>query len=99
VWLLKALIDVVVVTVWTTYRLCADSNDIPLDTRTHRTGLSRREVKTSSVYCCVADNSVEVMVLHQQNHATENGAGSGWTGVNILDKNYEEKDPHPCQVL
>ena len=44
VWLLKVLIDVVVVTVWTTYRLCADSNDIPLDTRTHRTGLSRREV-------------------------------------------------------
>jgi len=42
---------------------------------------------------------VEVMVLHQQNHATENGAGSGWTGVNILDKNYEEKNPHLYQVL
>jgi hypothetical protein len=42
---------------------------------------------------------VEVMVLHQQNRATENGAGSGWTGVNILDKSYEEKNPHLCQVL
>jgi len=39
------------------------------------------------------------MVLHQQNHATENGAGSGWTDVNVLDKNYEEKDPHLYQVL
>jgi hypothetical protein len=44
VWFLKVLIDVVVVTVWTTYRLCVDSNDVPLDIRTHRTGLSRREV-------------------------------------------------------
>jgi hypothetical protein len=35
---------VVVVTAWATYRLCADSNDIPLDSRTHRTCLSRREV-------------------------------------------------------
>jgi hypothetical protein len=36
--------DVVTVTAWTTYRLCADSNDVSLDTRMHRTGLSRREV-------------------------------------------------------
>lgn len=36
--------DVVVVNAWKTNRLCADSNDLPLDTRTHRTGLSRREV-------------------------------------------------------
>lgn len=36
--------DVVAVTAWTTYRLCADSNDVPLGTQTHRTGLSRREV-------------------------------------------------------
>jgi hypothetical protein len=42
---------------------------------------------------------VEVMVLYQQNHTNKNGAGSGWTGVNILDKNYEEKDPHLLQVL
>jgi hypothetical protein len=39
------------------------------------------------------------MVLHQQNHATENGAGSGWTGVNIIDKNYEMKNSHLYQVL
>jgi hypothetical protein len=39
------------------------------------------------------------MVLHQQNHATENGAGSGWTGINIVDKNYEMKNPHLYQVL
>jgi hypothetical protein len=38
------------------------------------------------------------MVLHKQNHGTENGAGSGWTGVNI-DKNYELKNPHLYQVL
>jgi len=38
------------------------------------------------------------MVLHQRNHGTENGAGSGWSGVNILDKNCEEKDPRLRQV-
>ena len=38
------------------------------------------------------------MVLHQRNHATENGAGSGWTGVNILDKNYDVEDPHLYKV-
>jgi hypothetical protein len=42
---------------------------------------------------------VEVMVLHQKNYATENGAVSGWSGINILDKNCEERDPRLRQVL
>ena len=58
-WLLKALIDVVVVALWTTYRLCRDNNDIPLDTRTHRTGLSRREV----VYRQVVFIAVSLTIL------------------------------------
>jgi len=37
-------------------------------------------------------------VLHQHNHATENGTGSGWTGVNVIDKNYEMKNAHMYQV-
>lgn len=38
------------------------------------------------------------MVRHQQRQGAEHGAGSGWTGVNILDKNCEVKDPHLLTV-
>jgi hypothetical protein len=39
------------------------------------------------------------MVLHQQKQAAGHGASSGWSGVNILDRNCEVKDPRLLKVL
>lgn len=47
----------------------------------------------------MGDNSVNSMVLHQQKQASGHAAGSGWTGVNIVDKTCEPKDPRLLKVL